>query len=303
MNMLTNTSRNTYVSAILGAAALLTACNVIWRYADGNPLALAFERAAFGLIFVTPLLIRAFRDGRARAALRDPVAIVAIIFSGITLFTTTTMFRWLTGPQAALVIATTPALLLIPAHFLSKARPGKAIVWVVISVLAAAFAATSGGLGHLSTSAIIAACAFWCAEMTALLSAERARARHQATVLISLGIAAGTIGGGIVLAVAWPDHAFYLSGTLAAVAVATLGTIGRTLRQFALPHLGSVVTSTSSQLIAVGTAIGGVALLNDHLSVRSAILSIIAATAAVIATVLAANRARRTEIVSDERKP
>jgi hypothetical protein len=80
-----------------------------------------------------------------------------------------------------------------------------------------------------------------------------------------------------------------VSGLLAALVVATLGTVGRVLRVSALPAAGVASVAAASQITALGTAVGGVVVLDDHVSAVSLVCTAVAAALGAGAVVAAAN--------------
>ena len=68
-----------------------------------------------------------------------------------------------------------------------------------------------------------------------------------------------------------------VSALLAALVVATLGTVGRVLRVSALPAAGVASVAAASQITALGTAVGGVVVLGDDLSLVSLVCTALAA--------------------------
>ncbi|MBU3700923.1 MAG: hypothetical protein FGM58_02605 [Acidimicrobiia bacterium] len=98
---------------------------------------------------------------------------------------------------------------------------------------------------------------------------------------------------GLVLGAARDTDA--LGGALAAaLAIALFGTVGRILRAAALPAAGVTAMAASSQVIALVTAAGGVALFADEVTVVSAVCTAVAATLGAVAVVAGARwRLRR----------
>jgi drug/metabolite transporter (DMT)-like permease len=80
----------------------------------------------------------------------------------------------------------------------------------------------------------------------------------------------------------------------AALAVALFGTIGRVLRTAALPATGIAAVAASAQITALFTALGGVILVNDSVSLMSLLCTLIAAGMGATAVIAAAHwRLRR----------
>ena len=76
------------------------------------------------------------------------------------------------------------------------------------------------------------------------------------------------------------------SAAVAALVVAVLGTVGRVLRTAALPAAGVPAVAASSQVTALGTAVGGVIFLSDHIDTLGVVCAVLAAglgAAAVVA--------------------
>lgn len=274
-------------ASLVGSAFLFAASNVAWRFGSGSALAMATSRAALGVLFVTPMLVIASRDRRLSALMRDPIAITAAIFAGLTIPAAATMFRWMPGTQSALVLAIVPAVVAYPALKLSGSHPGKAALpFVALSIVLAAVAAANGGLGDITLHTGVAAAAFLFVELCSLAMGERARKKHDATVIVSVGMVFGFLITSMLLTVTQDAQSFQVSGFAAAGVVAIAGTTARVLRHNALPLTGSTVASTASQITAALTAMGGVIFFRDAIDLGSLLLGLGAASAAVAAIAL-----------------
>ncbi len=247
-----------------------------------------------------PVLWRATADGRLRAVASDRWGVAAVVAGGFTLVASGFLFRLLPGPQAGLVIAIVPALLLLPSRVLTGRSLNRALPFVLVSVLSAAAVPLTGGVGQMSTQNVFVACWFVTSSMAAKLTLEQARLRHGSWILVATGIAVGTVGTALVVVAGSPSVTWSSADLTVAVVIAVLGTLGRVLQTFSLPHLGSVVTSTASQVTAAITAVGGVLLFADVVSTQAVALGLVAAAAAVAATVLASRPAQRAADVAAE---
>lgn len=288
--------------AVLLASVMWAICNVAWRYGEGNTLALAGQRALVGALFFSPVIARASRDGRMIAALRDKLAVGAMLTGGAILPFNATVLRNLTSPQVALISAVTPALLLITGRLLrernrksdpttpsgasskrSKRSMRSGTFAVLVSVVAACGAAVSGGLGHFAAIGLLAATFAVMLESLNAIFSEHARARHDATVLVSGAMLVGAIGSYTTFAAVHPSAGVATSGLLVATLIGVLATSGRALRTHALPHLGAAVAYSARDVEALLTALGGIVLLGDAIDLVSGILVIAAAAASLVA--------------------
>lgn len=249
-------------------------------------MALAAQRALVGALLFSPLLVGGLRKGTLQSALRDPVALLAIAASAATILVPPIMFRSLTGPQAALVMAVTPVALVVVSKLLFN-RSTRALVAVVISVVAAVIAAVSGEANTFTSQQLGAAALFMFTDVLSMLAAERARERHDAGVLVVTGMAFGAVCFVAITATAHSSLTIATSGLLAATFVGFFGTLARVLRMHTLPKVGAAVAHSNSQVTAVFTAIGGIIIFNDSIGLVTAIFALIAAGASLVAVVKA----------------
>lgn len=275
------------VGCLVTSSLFFAICNTAWRFGHGSAFALAGQRALVGVIFFAPVLVLGLRNGKVAALVRDPVAVAAVIASGSTMPAVATIFRWMTGPQAALVLAVTPVSIIVCGVLVYRRSP-RALMPVLVSVIAAATAASVGGLGSFSSKQLIAAGAFVVLDTNSMMLIERARQRHDAMLIVAGGMVAGAVGCYGVFLVFQPSGSIAISGVVAASIVGIFGTSARALRAHALPHIGSAVTYSSAQMTAVGTAVGGIIVFSDSIGPLSAALGLVAAAASLVATVIAA---------------
>lgn len=268
--------------ALLLAAVLFGVANIAWRYGEGSSFSLAAQRALIGAILFAPVTVAAWRDGRARAVLASPSGRIAIVCSSATMPASALLFRSLTGPQAALCLAITPAVLVVIA-LLSGRGSNRAVPWVLVSVVAAAWAVVAGGLGGRPLVDYWPAGLNMMLDIVAILALERARRDHQATVLVGMTMVVATLWCSVVGALTSGLSAPPAVGLIAASVVGVCGTTARALRAFALPWFGAAVTFSAGQVSVLLTAIGGVIIFADPLTWASALLGVIAAVTAVVA--------------------
>lgn len=288
-----------HVRILMLAAVAFAVGNVAWRFGEGDTLLIVVERSALGVLLVAPVLWRAYGAGTLQAVWSDRWATVAVLTEGAALVATAFLLRGMTGPVVALVLAVTPALLLLPTKLLSGVLSRRSLPYVALTVTFACLAALSGGLGPVSARSMGVAAVWLSLRLVSILSLERARSRHASSVLISGGMVVAAVGSAVVLAVAGTGEVKWsVSGLVVATIVAVFGTSARMLQTYSLPHLGSVVTSTTAQMSALLTAVGGVLLLDDPLHPAAAALGLLAAGAAVRATMLAS--AGATESLDEE---
>lgn len=274
-------------AVVLAAAVAFAVCNVVWRFGEGDTLPIVMQRSLIGLLLVGPVLWHAFRTDALRAVGSDKWAMLAVLAEACSLVATAFMLRGMTGPVVALVLAITPVLLLLPTKLLAGVLSRQALPYVVLTVVLASGAAISGGLGPVSARVLGLGATWLFLRMVSIIALEHARARHTSSVLIASGMLVAAIGTAVVNAAAGTVTSWSVNGLIVAIVVAVLGTAAKMLQTYSLPHLGSVVTSTTSQVGALLTAIGGVLVFQDPLSPRAAVLSLLAAAAAVRATILA----------------
>ncbi len=276
----------------LSAASLWAIGQVAWRYGEGNAIALAGQRSLVGCVFMLPVLVRAFHDGRLRQMCTNRSAAIAVVSSALTMPFTATLFRELTGPQAALMTAVTPAAVMLCATSIGSRLSTRAAFAVVISTVAAVVAALSGGLGNFSYVGLFAAAVLLVTNVVMMLATERAREHFDASSLVAAGMLLACAGCYGVALVVHPAGGIATSGAIAATVAGITGTIARVARAVTLPFIGSAVASSAAQLTALLTAIGGVLLFDDPASFTALALGIVAAAAAVIAVWLMGERPR-----------
>jgi drug/metabolite transporter (DMT)-like permease len=275
---------------VLGAAVLFAACNVAWRYGTGSTLVVVFVRALLGAGL-------AFGIGRRRGlpswrqAFRTRASLLAVGSGGLGMVLAGTMFRSLDGPVAGLALACTPAVALLVRDrvggLAGMAALGSSLAAAVGIVAAASGSDTAARLGF---GAVVLAVAFVAVDVVSMRSAQLAvEGGTDATAIVTGTMIVATVGTApfAVLAEAGSANSILISAFLAAVVVALLGTVGRVLRTEALPSAGVPAVAASSQVTALGTAVGGVVLLGDGLSVLGVICAVLAAGLGALAVVSA----------------
>lgn len=286
------------LSALVGASVLWAISQVAWRFGAGTALALAGQRAFVGGLLLSPVLVAAIRDGRLGRLRRSPVAMVAVGTGGLSMPFTATLFRELTGPQAALVSSVTPAIILLAGAAFAHRTTLRVAVAVVLATILASASAASGGLGHFSAIGLLAASILLGVGVVSGLAIERARNEgHDATVLVGAGMVVAAVGCYSLALSTQGIDAIPVSGFVAATVVGVLGTTARVLNGHAVPHVGSAVASAATHLTSLLTAIGGVALFADEIDAPSAVLGTMAALVALVA-MTSARRDGRSHVAS-----
>lgn len=259
---------------VLGAAALFGLCNVAWRFGEGSAATLAATRAAAGLLLFSPVVIRVLWSGALVRALRDATGLAACLLSGATLWAAALMFRSIPGPAAAATIALLPVVTLLVGRLVGTRRtPRRAILAMAVATTAALFAATPV---HLTRGLLVPVLLFLAVEVASLLVAERARQRHEASTLVMGGLLLGAVPAPLL----WAGMPVAESGLWAAGAVAVLGTLGRLLKSHTQATVSAAVVGSSTQVTALVTALGGVALFADALTAPRLAALLVGAAAA-----------------------
>jgi hypothetical protein len=286
---------------VVTAAVLFAACNVAWRFGSGSTTSVVAFRAGLGAV-VGWLITR--RQGAASwtTAMRSSTGRWAVGSTAAALLAAGTMFRTLDGPLAAMALACTPAVALAlrdrvgPAAALAAAGSSSA------AILGLAVAARSDA-GEIGWAGVGAAVIFVGLEVWSMRAGQLAveDGVDPASLVTATMVVAAIVLAPIALIDSLDDTGSALvSGLLAALVVATLGTVGRVLRVSALPAAGVASVAAASQITALGTALGGVVVLDDHVSVVSLVCTAVAAALGAGAVVAAANwRLRRDAHLAD----
>ncbi len=114
-----------------------------------------------------------------------------------------------------------------------------------------------------------------------------------AIVTASMGVAALAMFPFAVTTEAGVEASTLVASAVAAAVVAVLGTVGRVLRTTALPAAGVPAVAASTQVAALGTAVGGIVLFGDHIGPVSVACAVLAAALGATA-VVAGTRYRLT---------
>jgi drug/metabolite transporter (DMT)-like permease len=279
---------------VLGSSVLFGACNVAWRYGEGPTVGVVFVRASLGVVLGW-LLIRRRGHPSWRTALRTRSGVVAVLSAGASMVLAGTMFRTLDGPVAGLAIACTPAVAMLVRDRVGRiagaAAVGSSIAAAVGIVVATGRTDAGADVGWW---AVLVAVAFVAVEVVSMRAAQVA-VEHDvhatAIVTASMLVAAVTTAPFAVVAEAGSDASAWGSAVGAAFVVAVLGTVGRVLRTEALPSAGVPAVAASTQVTALGTAVGGVWLFSDELTAVGVLSAVVAAGLGILA-VLAGTRWR-----------
>jgi hypothetical protein len=201
-----------------------------------------------------------------------------------------TMFRSLDGPVAGLAIACTPAVAMLVRDRVGGLAGAAALgssVAAVVGVVAA-----TGGTGEgtdVGWWSVAVATAFVAAEVTSMRSAQLAvedGVDATAIVTASMVVVAVVTAPFAVVAEVGADSATWASAIGAGLVVAAFGTIGRVLRTEALPSAGVPTVAASTQVTALGTAVGGVWLFSDDLTGTGVVCAVLAAGLGIVAVVI-----------------
>lgn len=273
---------------VVGSAVLFAACNVAWRYGAGSTFVIVFVRAALGAVI-------AWAIGRRRGlppwrvALRSRLGVAAVVSAAAALVAAGTMFRTLDGPVAGLALACTPAV----AVLVRDRVGGLAALAAVGSSVAAALgivhaAATSSSGTEVGWAAAAVAVGFVALEVVSMRFAQLAvedGTDPTAIVTGTMVVAAAALFPFAAVSEVGADTSTLASAVLAALVVASLGTVGRVLRTAALPAAGVPAVAASAQVTALGTAAGGVLLWDDPLGWVGVACAVLAAGLGVVAVV------------------
>lgn len=254
------------VADVLVASVLFAACNVAWRFGQGSTIGIVVLRSGIGAVLAWGLLRRRTTTSW-REVLRTRVGLVAVVVASVDLIAAATLFRTLDGPMAGLAVACTPAVALLVrdrvgglAAAAALGSSGAAVLGITLAATDTGSAVTIGWVGVLVAGSFVAV------EVASMRTAQLAvedGADPTAIVLASLVVAGGALAP--VAAYQYRDVGWsvLLSALVAAAVVAVLGTIGRILRTAALPAAGVPAVAASTQVTALGTAVGGVVIMGD----------------------------------------
>jgi drug/metabolite transporter (DMT)-like permease len=280
---------------VLFSALLFAACNIAWRFGDGVALGVIAFRALFGAA-VAALLGWRVKSASWRQPLQTKNGVIAVVISVLGLVAAGTMFRTLDGPLAGLALASLPAVAL-----LVRDRSGRLATYCALGSSVAAivglFIAIEGESQSLTWAAAALAVAFVAIDVAGMRTTEIAMEEGihpsafvtcvmvcSTVVLMPLALVTGSLGDGSVI----------FGSIGAALAVAIFGTVGRLLRAESLPAAGVAATAASTQINALATAIGGIVIFSDDISLASLVATLVAAALGATAVVSAAHwRLRR----------
>ena len=264
---------------VLGSSVLFAVCNVAWRYGDGPTVGVVFVRALLGAVLGW-VLIRRWRRPSWRTGFGSRPGVVAVVSAAASMVLAGTMFRSLDGPVAGLAIACTPAVAMLVRDRVGGVAAAAALGSSVAAVVGVVVA--TGGTGEdtsIGWWSVVVAVAFVAAEVISMRSAQLAvedGLDATAIVTASMVVVAVITAPFAVVAEAGAGSSAWGSAIGAGLVVAAFGTIGRVLRTEALPSAGVPTVAASTQITALGTAVGGVWLFADELTgvgVLSAVLA------------------------------
>ena len=200
-----------------------------------------------------------------------------------------TMFRSIDGPVAGMAIACTPAVAMLVRDRVGGLAAAAALGSSVAAVVGIAHAASdSESTSHLGWAAAALAFGFVALEVLSMRFSQLAvedGIDPTAIVTGSMVVAAlGTLPFAAVAEVGAESSTLF-AAAFAALVVAVLGTIGRVMRTAALPAAGVPAVAASTQVTALGTAVGGVVLLGDSLGAFGVVCALLAAGLGVVAVV------------------
>jgi hypothetical protein len=199
------------------------------------------------------------------------------------------MFRTIDGPVAGLAIACTPAVALLVRDRVGGLAGVAALGSSVAAVVGIAHAAAGPGtISRIGVGAAALAFGFVALEVLSMRFCQLAvEGGADATAIVtgSMFAAAATTLPFALVAESGADRSTLTSAVLAAAVVAVLGTFGRVLRTAALPAAGVPAVAASTQVTALGTALGGVVLFSDLLSPFGVACGLVAAGLGVVAVV------------------
>ena len=283
-------SRQRATVDIIVASVLFAGCNIAWRYGSGPAIAIVGMRVALGAV-IAGLISRRQGAGSWRAPMRTRVGRRAVVISVMGLVAAGTMFRALDGPLAGLAVACVPAVALLVRDRSGRLATAAALGSSLIAVVG--LTAAAGGVGSEKVTWLAAAyaVAFVGLEVASLRTSERAvedGLDPTAIVMASMMLGSILLVPPAILFGALRDPGSLWMAAGAALAVAFFGTIGRVLRTAALPAAGVPAVAASAQIAALLTAVGGVLLKGDPLSLVSLVCTgfaaVLGATAEIAAT-------------------
>ena len=290
MAAITTRTERRAVFDVLISALLFAACNIAWRFGDGVALGVIAFRALFGAA-VAALLGWRVKGASWRQPLQTKNGIIAVVISVLGLVAAGTMFRTLDGPLAGLALAALPAVAL-----LVRDRSGRLATYCALGSSVAAIVglliAIEGESHSLTWTAAGLAVAFVAIDVAGMRTTEIAMEDGihpsafvtcvmvcSTVVLMPLALVTGSFG----------DSSVIFGSIGAALAVAIFGTVGRLLRAESLPAAGVAATAASTQINALATAIGGIVIFSDEISLASLVATLVAAALGATAVVAAAH--------------
>lgn len=274
---------------VLVASVLFGGCNIAWRYGSGPAIAMVGFRVTIGAV-IALMIAGNGRGGSWTAPLRVRSGRVAVVVSIAGLAVAGTMFRTLDGPLAGLALACVPAAALLVRDRSGRTAAAAALGSSAAAIVGLTVAAGDGGVDGVTWTGAVVAVLFVAIEVASLRTSELAVADGVDPMAI---VSATMLGGAVILlpvglAFGSRDPAILGGALVAAFVVALFATIGRVLRTAALPAAGVTATAASTQIAALVTAIGGVVLFSDHVTIVSVVCTIVAASLGALAVVEAA---------------
>jgi len=235
----------------------------------------------------------------------DPLRVrsgrIAVSVQVLSLLAAGTMFRTLDGPLAGLALACVPAVALLVRDRAGRLSTAAALGSSLAAIIGLTVATETDGVGSVTWAGVAIAVVFVAIEVIGLRTTELAveEGLNPTTLVSSSMIAGSVILLPLGLIFGTLQQPWTIWGALgAAFAVALFGTIGRVLRTAALPAAGVMAVAASTQINALVTAVGGVLLLDDHVTVVGLVATLVAAVLGATAVVAGARwrLARRPEL-------
>jgi len=281
---------------VLISSVLFAGCNIAWRFGSGPAIGIVGFRVLLGAV-VAVVVARWQRAGSWRDPLKVPIGRKAVVIQVVGLVAAGTMFRTLDGPLAGLTLACVPAVALLFRDRSGALATIAAVGSSTAAVVGLTFAAADGGVASVSFAGALTAVVFVGIEVWSLRTSELAveGGINPTTIVVSTMVLGSIVLLPFGLILGTLQQPWTIWGALgAALAVALFGTIGRVLRTAALPATGIAAVAASAQITALFTALGGVILVNDSVSLMSLLCTLIAAGMGATAVIAAAHwRLRR----------
>lgn len=285
---------------VLVSSVLFAGCNIAWRFGSGPAIGIVGFRLLLGAV-VAVAVARWQGAGSWRDPLRVRSGRRAVLVQVLGLVAAGTMFRALDGPLAGLALACVPAVALLVRDRSGAFSTIAAVGSSLAAIIGLSFAAGSDSVASVTFAGAFTGLVFVGLEVVSLRTSELAvEDGVNPTAIVSSTMVTGSV---ILLPISLIfgtlQEPWTIWGALgAALAVALFGTIGRVLRIAALPAAGVTAVAASAQVNALFTALGGVLLLDDSVSIVSLVCTVVAASLGAMAVIAAARwrLARRPDL-------